>query len=167
HDELIELWPELVTRVPEARLVVIGDGDDRARLVAKAELSATFPSMVFLDGVDAATLSELYRRAAILALPSRGEGFGLVLLEAMAAGIPCVALEGTAPAEIVRDRETGLLVPDGDRAALLDALVTLLADPELRARLGSAGRERYEREFTFEAFERRFVPLLDRLTGAA
>jgi glycosyltransferase involved in cell wall biosynthesis len=167
HDELIELWPELVGQVPEARLVVVGDGDDRPRLIAKAQSTGVFPSMVFLDAVDAATLSELYRRAALLALPSRGEGFGLVLLEAMSAGIPCVALEGTAPAEIVRDRETGVLVPEDDRDALRDALATILADPDLRARLGRAGRERYEREFTFEAFERRFAPLLDRLTGVA
>jgi phosphatidylinositol alpha-1,6-mannosyltransferase len=165
HDELIAAWPELVERVPGARLVVVGEGDDRPRLVAKAQSSGAFPSVVFLDGVDAATLSELYRRAALLALPSRGEGFGLVLLEAMAASLPCVALEGTAPAEIVRDRETGLLVPEGDRAALLDALATLFADRALGARLGRAGRERYEREFTFDAFERRFAPLLDRLTG--
>ena len=98
-------------------------------------------------------------------MPSLLEGFGLVYPEAMAAGKPCIALQGTAPAEIVVDGETGRLVPQNDPAALGDALVDLLGNPERARAMGEAGRRRYEREFTARAFERRFQPVVDELVG--
>jgi phosphatidylinositol alpha-1,6-mannosyltransferase len=165
HDELLAAWPAVLERVPGARLVVAGDGDDRARLEAKAGGLGLAGAVRFVGGVDAATLAGLHRRSALFAMPSRDEGFGLVFLEAMAASRPCLALAHTAPAEIVVDGETGLLVPQGDRAALAAALAGLLADPERARLLGEAGRARFEREFTFEAFERRLWPVLDRLVG--
>jgi glycosyltransferase involved in cell wall biosynthesis len=96
-------------------------------------------------------------------MPSMLEGFGLVFAEAMALGKACLALAGTAPAEIVLDGETGLLVPPGDPAALAAALVALFADPERTRAMGAAGRLRYEREFTARAFERRLAPVLEEL----
>ena len=170
HDELIEAWPELTrdaTAELAPRLLLVGDGDDRARLAAKARELGQRDTVRFTGAVSAATLDELYRRATAFALPSRDEGFGLVFLEAMRAGRACLALTGTAPAEIVVDGETGDLVAGGDREALTAALARLLADPERTRRLGAAGRARFEREFTFEAFERRLEPHLDRLVGGA
>ncbi|KAB2950900.1 MAG: glycosyltransferase family 4 protein, partial [Thermoanaerobaculia bacterium] len=165
HDELLEAWPALLELVPSARLLVAGEGDDRARLEARAAELGIGEAVRFAGGVDAATLAALYRRAALFAMPSRDEGFGLAFLEAMAAARPCLALTHTAPAEIVVDGETGLLVPRGARPALVAALAGLLSDPERARRLGEAGRARWEREFTFEAFERRLRPVLERLTG--
>ena len=166
HDELIEAWAELVRDAPPAlapRLLLVGDGDDRARLTAKAREAGLRDTVRFTGAVAAATLDELYRRATAFALPSRDEGFGLVFLEAMRAGRACLALAGTAPAEIVDDGETGDLVAAAAPEALVPALARLLADPERTRRLGAAGRVRFEREFTFEAFERRLEPLLDRV----
>ena len=165
HDELLEAWPEVRRRLPQARLVVAGSGSGLARLRASAAALALGDAVFFTGQTDPATLGELYRRSALFAMPSRDEGFGLVFAEAMAAGKPCLALAGTAPAEIVIDGETGRLVPPADPVALADALVELLGNPERARAMGAAGRRRYEREFTALAFERRFLPVVDQLVG--
>ncbi len=161
HDELLEAWPELLRRRPGARLVVAGSGSDLPRLRAKAAELGLDEAVLFTGQVDPATLTELYRRAAVFAMPSLLEGFGLVFVEAMAAGKPCIACAGTAPAEIVVDGETGLLVSASH--ALVDALAALLGGPERARAMGAAGRRRYEAEFTAEAHERRLEPVLEAL----
>jgi glycosyltransferase involved in cell wall biosynthesis len=85
--------------------------------------------------------------ADVFVLPSRQEGLPLAALEAMDAGLPVVGTEVIGTAEVVVDGETGTLVPPR-AAALGDALAELLADPQLRARYGEAGRRRYLAEFT-------------------
>ena len=163
HDELLEAWSSLTAYLPDSRLVVVGDGDDRRRLEERTHELGLAGAVRFTGFVDPATLAALYRRAALFAMPSTEEGFGLVFLEAMAAAKPCLALAGTAPAEIVVDGETGRLVPRGDRAALAAALAELLGNRALAARFGAAGRDRFEREFRFEAFERRLEAALEPL----
>ncbi|MEO8276048.1 MAG: glycosyltransferase family 4 protein [Thermoanaerobaculia bacterium] len=168
HDELLSAWPGLLRRYAAARLVIAGTGDDLDRLRARASQLGVQRAVYFAGRVDPATLATLYRRAALFAMPSREEGFGLVFVEAMAAGKPCIALAGTAPAEIVRDGETGLLVsadPAEIERSLIDALAALLGDPERAQSLGAAGRRRYEAEYTAEAFERRFEPAIDALVA--
>jgi len=175
HDELLEVWPDVRRRLPGARLVVAGSGSDLARLRAKASSlglacgegsgSACDAAVCFTGQIDPATLGELYRRAALFAMPSLLEGFGLVYAEAMAAGKPCLALRATAPAEIIVDGETGRLVAQDDPTALGDALVDLLGHPEQARAMGAAGRRRYERDFTAQAFERRFLPVVEELVG--
>jgi phosphatidylinositol alpha-1,6-mannosyltransferase len=167
HDELLEAWPALTAYLPDSRLVVVGDGDDRRRLEDEVRRRGLSGAVRFTGFVDSATLAELYRRAALFVMPSTDEGFGLVFLEAMAAGKPCIALAGTAPAEIVVDGETGRLVERGDRRALAAALGELLGNRELAARLGAAGRDRFEREFRFESFERRLEAALAPLLALA
>lgn len=83
----------------------------------------------------------------LFVLPSRWEGFGLVLLEAMAAGRAVVASRVSAIPEVVEDGVTGLLVPPGDPAALAAAIGALLADPARRAAMGAAGRARVTTRF--------------------
>jgi len=157
--------PRLLAELPTTRLVVAGDGDDRPRLEARAAALGLAPQVCFTGFVSEATLGELYRRAALFVMPSRGEGFGLVYLEAMRAGKPCVAARASAAAEIVADQETGLLVDPEDPADLAAALGRLLADPELARAMGERGRRRGERLFTPERFRQRLWPLLERLTG--
>jgi glycosyltransferase involved in cell wall biosynthesis len=86
----------------------------------------------------------------VFVMPSIWEGFGLVLLEAMAAGRPIVASRVATIPEVVADGETGLLVPAGDPLALADALAQLAEDPDRAARMGEAGRERLRRQFSVE-----------------
>ncbi|MHB8451960.1 MAG: glycosyltransferase family 4 protein [Mycobacteriales bacterium] len=85
-------------------------------------------------------LVELFQQADIFVLPTRGDSFGWVILEAMACGTPVVATPLGAIPELLAGEQAGLLVPVGDRAALRDRLDELLADPERRARMGEAGR---------------------------
>ena len=101
HDQLLEA----MTTLPDARLVVAGDGDDRRRLEEKAAALGLGDRTFFTGFLSEATLAELYRRCAAFVMPSRGEGFGLVYLEAMRAGKPVLAARGSAAEEIVRGRE--------------------------------------------------------------
>ncbi len=168
HDELIEAWPRVLERVPAARLVVAGGGDDRPRLEAKARAAGLADRILFTGFVSEATLAGLYERAALFALPSRGEGFGLVFLEAMRAGVPCVALAGTAAQEVVEAGRTGLLIEAGDSGDLVEdlagAVASLLGDPERARALGEAGRERWRRRFGYDRFLAALTPHLDALT---
>jgi len=167
HDDLLAAMGVLSQAMPEGRLVVAGDGGDRDRLERIARDSDLDSTITFTGIVSEATLRELYARCSVFVMPSRGEGFGLVFVEAMRAGKPCVALEGTAPAEIVVHGETGLLVPDAQPATLAAALASLLANPAEAARLGAAGRNRYLEQFTAEAFATRLRPHLDALLAAS
>jgi glycosyltransferase involved in cell wall biosynthesis len=161
HDQLLEA----LTRLPEARLVAAGDGDDRRRLEEKAAALGMADRTFFTGFLSEATLAELYRRCAAFAMPSQGEGFGLVYLEAMRAGKPVLASRGSAAEEIVRDGKTGILVDPEDREELRAALGQLLGYPGEARRMGEAGRERWRQEFGAERFRERLTPLLERLTA--
>jgi phosphatidylinositol alpha-1,6-mannosyltransferase len=167
HDELLAAMPLVLARHPETRLVVAGGGDDRARLEARAAALGLGDRAVFPGYVAEATLAELYRRCAAFVMPSRNEGFGLVYLEAMKAGKPCVAARGSAAEEIVADGATGLLVEPGPEP-LAAALLALLDDPGRAVRLGEAGRRRWEERLSFARFREALASLyLPRLLGAA
>ena len=103
-----------------------------------------------LGFVPHAELGPLYERAAVVACPSQREGFGVVCAEAMAYGRPVVASAVGGLLDLVVDEETGLLVPPGDVGALRKALRRLLADEELRARLGANARRRAEETLSWE-----------------
>ena len=130
---------ELVEAADGMPLVVAGDGPLRG-LVPNA-----------LGFVPHGELAALYERAAVVACPSHREGFGVACLEAMAHGKPVVASDVGGLRDLVVHEETGLLVPPRDVAALRAALERLLADRDLRARLGAAARERAGREFAWSA----------------
>jgi phosphatidylinositol alpha-1,6-mannosyltransferase len=160
HDQLIEAWDRVTANVPGAQLVIVGDGNDRPRLEAKARASRSSASIVFTGFVTDAALQQLYRSAALFALPSRGEGFGLVYLEAMRAGLACVGSRHDAASEVIVDGQTGCLVDQADTTEIADTIVRLLSNDEERRRLGEAGRCRFDREFTFERFSDRLSAIL-------
>jgi glycosyltransferase involved in cell wall biosynthesis len=159
HDLLLEVWPRVLAQCPEARLVMAGDGDDRARLERKA--AEVGQAVRFTGRVREEELAALYRDCAFFVMPSREEGFGLVFLEAMRAGKACVGAVG-APSELIEDGVTGLVVDPEDGEQVVKAAVKLFQDPVLAGSLGEAGRERWRREFTEAAFARRLQGLLAR-----
>jgi glycosyltransferase involved in cell wall biosynthesis len=111
-------------------------------------------------------LPPLYERAAVVAVPSHREGFGVACAEAMAYGRPVVASAVGGLLDLVVDGETGLLVPPRDVEALRAALERLLGDTELRRRLGEAGRERIRQHFTWPAvIDRTIQAYEDALAG--
>ncbi|HTG09242.1 MAG TPA: glycosyltransferase [Candidatus Eisenbacteria bacterium] len=143
---LLRALPLVVARVPEAQLLVVGDGPERDALHALARTLALGDRVVFAGAIpDAARvlpLVDLYLTA------SRREGLPTALLEAMACGVPVLATEVPGHVDAVEPEITGRLVPPDDVAGLAAAAARLLRDPALRARMGQAGRERVERHFT-------------------
>jgi glycosyltransferase involved in cell wall biosynthesis len=127
---------ELVEAARGLNLVVAGDGPLRARVPGA------------LGMLLHAELEERYRRAAVVVCPSLREGFGVVCAEAMAHGLPVVATAVGGLLDLVVDGETGLVVPPRDPSALRAALERLLADRDLRRRLGEAGRDRIRQHFS-------------------
>ena len=159
-DTLITALPRLLTRWPELQLVAVGDGDDRVWLEELAEKNGVNRHVHFLTGLSFQELSACYEACEMFALPSRGEGFGLVYLEAMARGKPVIGgAHGGAP-EVIEDGVTGYLVPHGDAAQLATSIETLLSDPALAQKMGGRGRQRVEREFRFTVFAKSLKKIL-------
>ncbi len=157
HDQLIEAWPDVVAAVPDARLICVGEGDDKTRLEAKATALGVGPAVRFTGFLDDDAKRAAIGAASVMALPSRREGFGLVYLEAMAAGVPCLGSIHDAASEVVIDGETGVLVDLDVPRALVRGLCGLLTNDTERRRLGQAGRERYQRLFSYESFRARLI----------
>ena len=130
---------ELVEAANGIPLVIVGDGPLRERVPGARGFVAHDE------------LLKLYERAAVVAVPSYREGFGVVCAEAMAHARPVVASSVGGLLDLVADGETGIHVPPGDVGALRDALKSLLADRDLRHRLGEAGRERVRERFSWAA----------------
>lgn len=167
HDALLEAWPIVKAHQPDARLVCIGGGDDLPRLQQKAHALGIGQETIFTGFVGADELHAWYDHAALLAMPSRGEGFGLVYLEAMSHGLPCIGSVHDAAGEIIDDGVTGHLVDQSDPRELGAALLGLLANDERRAQMGAAGLRRFQRDFSYEAFSARIVGLLEDAFPAA
>jgi phosphatidyl-myo-inositol dimannoside synthase len=151
-DTLITALPRLLTQWPELQLVLAGSGDDRAWLEDLAEQNGVNRHVHFLSGLSSAELAACYAACEIFALPSSGEGFGLVFLEAMARGKPVIGGAHGGTPEIIEDGVTGYLVPHGDAVQLATSIEALLADPAHAKEMGIRGRQRAENEFRFSVF---------------
>jgi glycosyltransferase involved in cell wall biosynthesis len=140
--DLLRAFASLAPAFPDARLAIIGDGPEHPRLRAlHAELGLGSSATLLGALPDDDEVAAWYRRAGIFCLPSVQEGFGIVFLEAMAAGLPIVATSAAAVPEVVPHGRAGALVPPGDVPALAGALAELLDSPALRAAYGAYGRE--------------------------
>lgn len=161
HRVLFEALGRMRTR---PTVVVAGEGPDRAALEAAARASGAGDRVRFLG--QCADVWPLLRRADALVLPSIGlEDFPIVVVEAMAASRPVVASRVAGTVEQVVDGETGRLVPPGEPAALAAALDQVLEDEGLRARMGEAGRRRYEANYTADRVVGRYWALYDELVA--
>lgn len=169
QDTVIRALPAVRKRFPRVVYWIVGDGDDRARLEALSREMGVEDRVVFHGHLDRAELSARYRSCDVFALPARtelddrtprGEGFGIVFLEAMAHGKPVVGPKVGAPAEFLRTGEYGLLVDPTDPASISRALIDLLEDPARAKRMGMAAQEWVTQEFGFERFCRRLQEIL-------
>jgi len=140
---LLEAFPRVKRAVPEARLLVVGAFSEEEKAGLAGQIQAEGLNGVHLIGrVSPQDLARYYRTASVFAAPSLGgESFGIILLEAMAAGTPVVASRIPGYQSVVREGIEGILVPPADENALAAALTTLLRDPERRARLAANGRD--------------------------
>jgi phosphatidyl-myo-inositol dimannoside synthase len=164
HDVMLEAWPSVLRRLPDAVYWIVGGGDDLARLEVKARELGIAASVRFPGPVSSEELAVCYHRCCVFAMPARteldartprGEGFGIVYLEAMAHGKPVVGPRMGAPAEFIRDGEHGLLVDPSSASEVSAALIELLGDPARARRMGEAAKQFVTSEFSFESFCKR------------
>ncbi len=146
HATLLEAWARVTRERPEARLVIVGQGELRAALEARARALALDGRVVFAGFRD--DLERLLPAFDVFCLSSHMEGLGTSLLDAMCFGRPIVATDAGGIPEAVEDGVTGRVVPARDPAALAEALGASLRDASLRASWGAAGRRRFVERFT-------------------
>lgn len=165
---LLEATALLAGRGHPVDVTLAGDGALRPDLERRAEQLGIAPQVTFLGAVGQNRLRALYEGAAIFCLPSFAEGVPVVLMEAMAMGLPVVSTRITGIPELIEDGVSGFLVAPGRPDELADRLESLLADPSLRERLGSGGREVVLREFDAERSATQLYELFStRLFGPA
>ncbi len=128
-DEVIDILPALAVVKPDLAYLIVGDGSDRRRLEKKVRALGLVDRVVFAGLVPEAEKADHYRLADAYIMASRGEGFGFVLLEAMACGVPVVASKLDGGREAVRDGQLGMLVDPGDADSLKRAILETLARP--------------------------------------
>ncbi len=167
QDALIRALPEIRRRVPGAALLVVGGGPYRQSLERLARQVGVADDVVFTGSVPTEELPAHYAAGDVYAMPCRTrnrgldvEGLGIVYLEASAIGLPVVVGDSGGAPDAVRDGETGFLVNGRDQAQLADRVATLLADRDLAARFGTAGRAWVEREWRWQTQARRMSALL-------
>jgi colanic acid/amylovoran biosynthesis glycosyltransferase len=148
------------------RLTIVGDGPKRARLEALASELGIEGRVTFAGAVAHDRLPEVFAAADAFCLPSFAEGLPVVLMEAMATAIPAVTTSVNGIPELVVDEENGLVVPPGRADLVARALARLAREPELRNRLGRAGRERVVEEFDVRREAQRLHDLFIEYAGA-
>ena len=158
HATLLRAFAHVHAEHPETRLAILGWGPLEEQTRALAHELGLADAVVLPGRVEP---RDWLLRADVFAHSSAWEGFGLVLLEAMLAGLPVVATSVSAVPEIVTD-ETGILVPAADARALAEALARLVGDSALRERLGTAGRARAHGEFSVGRMAKRTVAVYER-----
>lgn len=160
HRELITAWPRVQKLLPDARLWVVGDGNLRPELEALAEKVGFGKLITFFGRVSEERKQELIRQSQCLVMPSRGEGFGLVYLEAMRLGRPCLVSDQGAGCEVVNPSEAGLAVDPSDLDALAAAVAQLLTRGPRWDAWSAAARHRYAATFTRDHFQGRLLDVL-------
>ncbi|MGB9723998.1 MAG: glycosyltransferase [Chloroflexia bacterium] len=170
-DILIRALPQVIQEVGPVRLVIAGRGDLQEELAALAGRLGVQDRVILAGAVERDRLPALFRSCDLLVVPSmhdeRGNVDGLpnVVLEGMASGVAIVASEVAGIPQVISSEESGLLVPEQDPQALAAAIVRLLREPQLRARLGREARRRVEAELNWPAVARQFEQVYRQVTG--
>lgn len=159
HALLLRAFAKVRVQVPEAALVIVGDGPLRAALEAQAEQAGLSDAVRFMG--DRHDVPRLLTGMEVFALTSTSEGYSVALLEACASSLPIVATDVGGNREIVRHGINGRLVPSGDTAAIATALIALLRGGEQAAAMGRAGYAWAQAEASFRTMAERYHGLYD------
>jgi glycosyltransferase involved in cell wall biosynthesis len=149
---LLEAMADVIKRVPEAMLIMVGDGPDRMNLELRAKSLGLASNILWLGQKSPEEVYQLYGIMDVVAVPSLFEGFGLSAAEAMAAGRPVVASSVDGLNEIVEQGVTGYLAPANDQSALAVRLTALLCNPASARSMGIQGQKRVKKYFSSDAF---------------
>ena len=159
HRVLLRAMAEVAKRVPEVRLLICGEGEERARLEAQRAALGLTGTVEFAGFVS--DPRALLARAHVFVMPSLSEGLGVAVLEAMAMARPVVATDAGGLPESVVDGETGRVVPKGNPEALAEAMLSMLDDTRAAQAMGAAGRERAKALFDRPRIVDRIVHLYE------
>ena len=159
-DTVIKALRGVVARIPDLEYSIVGTGNDLERHQRLVKEMGVAANVRFLGAIDDKALRECYRACDAFILPSDGEGFGIVYLEAMHYGKPVIAANSRAAPEVVKHNETGLLVDYGNVEQLAESISRLCLNPNLRESLGRAGRDRLQQNFTFDLFKEKLHRIL-------
>jgi phosphatidylinositol alpha-1,6-mannosyltransferase len=160
HREMIEVWPRILTMMPAAELWIVGGGDLRTELEERVGTLHLAGKVRFFGAVPDEVRDDLLRRCRTLVLPSAGEGFGLVYLEAMRVGRPCVVSRLDAGAEVVNPPEAGLSIDLTNEVDVIDALLRMMSAGPEWDRMAAGAKRRYDAMFTGRQFQERLVAAL-------
>lgn len=166
-DTLIRAIPRVIERHPDTRFEFAGDGPVLAECQCLASHLGLDKHITWLGRVSHDDVPDLLGRWNISVISSRFEAFGVAALESSAMGVPVVASDVCGLRDTVRHGETGVLVPQGDEAAVAEAIILLLQNEDQRRRLGQAGRRLVEREFDLEHVGRQWVEMYERARDRA
>ncbi|MGC2108519.1 MAG: glycosyltransferase family 4 protein [Candidatus Korobacteraceae bacterium] len=161
---LLEAVALLVAEGREVRLRLVGDGPDSPQLRQQAQQLGIADRVVFAGWQSQAELRELYGKSDVCVLSSFSEGVPVVLMEAMATGVPCVAPRIAGIPELIRDGLEGLLVTPANVVELASAIRTIMDQPELRRRMSALGRERVAEQYDLGKNVLKMSELLKRMT---
>ena len=164
-ERLIEAWSLLNDKFPDWKLVIVGDGEKKEEL-EQLVVDSCLQDSVFLKA-PVKDMEQLYREASVIAMTSRYEGLPMILLEAQAYGIPIVSFKcQCGPADIITDGKDGFLVPEGNIPMMAEKLSMLMADYQLRAKMGKAAvlsSKRFDEERVMNQWENLFRSLLNKI----
>ena len=176
HDVVLQALPSVLAKVPDLVYVVVGGGDDRSRLESLARDLRVAEHVVFTGEISDSELAALYQRSEIFVLPARtevggsnpkGEGFGIVFLEAMAFKKPVIGPDYGAPAELVRDGQNGLLVRADDAASVAEAISKMLLNPDMARAMGKTGGDWVRKRYSYRSFSEQLKEMLARFASDA
>jgi glycosyltransferase involved in cell wall biosynthesis len=160
HALAIAAWHSVLSHIPEARLLIVGDGPERATLRRQVQRAGLQYRVVFTGRIDdERERVDIVRASDIALLPSYGEALPIALIEASACARPVVATDVGGVREVVSDGVSGRLMPPGEITAIADALIELLQDPQLGARMGQAGRSLVQERFDMYSWARRLADI--------
>lgn len=155
-DSVIKSLPSVVKECGPVSYRIVGEGDDVARLSSLADELGVSSYITFVGALKEHELRNEYKQCSLFVMPSEGEGFGIVFLEAMAHGKPVIGGAHGGTTSVIEHEKSGLLVNRLDVDSLAYSITRILKDDELRVRLGRAGNERVRRDFTFQSFQANF-----------
>ena len=164
HETLVRAAPHILSVVPNAVIVIVGQGEERARLEALARDLGVVGRVCFAGYQENA--AAWLNAFDLFVMPSLGEALGIALLEAMALGKPIVASDTGGIPEVVRAGVNGVLVAPGDPLHLAAAVTGLLGDPESSSRMAAAGRRIVQESFTAAAMAKKVAAVYERVRGA-
>ena len=168
QDTLIGAWPAVLSKVPDAVLLLVGDGPYRRRLEQRAASAVPAGSIRFTGSVPQAELPAHYAAGDVFAMPCRTrrggldvEGLGIVYLEASAAGLPVIGGDSGGAPDAILDGETGYVVPGGDQVSVARRIIELLSDPARARSMGEKGMAWVDREWRWELAASRLAAVLE------